>query len=84
MIRPPKMAVLSLSVHSLLHQRPLHLHPTHMTDLPTYLCGHQLVIVLILDQNIYTLTAYQRGNERYVPLLVSPVTGKPTLSQFPV
>ena len=36
MVRPLKMAVLLLSVHPLLDQRLLHLHPTHMTDLPTY------------------------------------------------
>ena len=33
----PKIAVLLLSVHPLLDQGLLHLHPTHLTDLPTYL-----------------------------------------------
>ena len=40
------MAVLLLSVHPLLDQSLPHLHPTHMTDLPTYLPLPQLVIVL--------------------------------------
>ena len=37
MVRPLQMAVLLLSVHPLLDQCLLHLSPTHMTDLPTYL-----------------------------------------------
>lgn len=32
-IRPPKMAILLLSVHPLLNQCLLHLHPTHLTEL---------------------------------------------------
>ena len=36
MIRPPKMAILLLSVHPLLDQCLLHLHPTHLTELPKY------------------------------------------------
>lgn len=35
MIRPPKMAVLLLSVHPLFNQCLLHLHPPYMTDLPS-------------------------------------------------
>ena len=46
MVRPPKMAILLLSVHPLLHQGLLQLHPAHMTDLPTYLLRPQLVIIL--------------------------------------
>ena len=41
MVRPLKMGVLLLSLNPLLH-----LHPTHRTDLPTYLPLPQLVIVL--------------------------------------
>ena len=37
MIRPSKMAILLLSVHPLLNQCLLHLHATHLTNLPTYL-----------------------------------------------
>ena len=32
-VRPLKMAVLLLSVHTLLDQSPFHLHPTHMNVL---------------------------------------------------
>ena len=51
MVRPPKMAlreqaILLFSVHSLLDQGLLHLHPTYLTDLFTYLPQHQLAIVL--------------------------------------
>ena len=35
MVRPLRMAVLLLSVHPLPDQCPLHLQPTHITDLPT-------------------------------------------------
>ena len=45
MIRHPKMAVCLLSVHPLLDQGLLHLHSTHLTELPTYLLPPQLVIV---------------------------------------
>ena len=34
MIRPPKMAVVLLSEHPLPDLSLLHLHPTHMADLP--------------------------------------------------
>ena len=51
MVRPPKMAVLLLSVHPLPDQHLLHLHPTHMTDLPTHLPRPQLMAVLALDQS---------------------------------
>ena len=37
MVQPLKMAVLLLSVHPLPDQGLLHIHPMHMTDLPTYL-----------------------------------------------
>ena len=35
-------------------QHLLHLHPVHLTDLPTYLLPPQLMIALTLDQNIST------------------------------
>ena len=41
------MAVLLLSVHPLPNECLLHLHPNHMTHLPTYLPPPQLVTVLI-------------------------------------
>ena len=49
MMRPPKVAVLLLSVPPLLDQCLFHLHPIHMTDLPTYLPRPQLVIVLTVN-----------------------------------
>ena len=36
-VRPLKIGILLLSDHFLLDQYLLHLHPTHMTDLSTYL-----------------------------------------------
>ena len=36
-VRPLRMTVFMLFVHLWLYQRLLQLHPTHMTDLPTYL-----------------------------------------------
>ena len=68
MVRPLRMVV-HLSVHALRDLYLLHLHPTHMSDLATYLLGTprpQLVI------------AYQRGGEGHVPLLFSLVTNEPT------
>ena len=65
MVRPLKMAVLLLCVHPLPDQCQLHLHPSHMTDLPTYLPQAQLVTVLI------------KGEGR-AALLVSLVTNEPT------
>ena len=67
MVRPLKMAVLLLSVHPLFDQHLLHLHPTHMTDLPMYLPLPQLVVVF-----------NQRGGEGRAPRLVSLVTDEPT------
>ena len=67
MIRPPKMAVLLLSVHPLLDQCLLPLHPTHMPDLPAYLL-----------QIPASDCSYQRGSEGRSPLLVSLVTSEPT------
>ena len=73
MVRTVKMAVLLLSVHPLLDQCLLCLHPTHLTDLPAYLPQAQLVIVLI------------KGAVRAVPsLLVSLVTNEPTCHHFPL
>ena len=37
MVRPLKMAVLLFFAHPLMDKNLLHLHPTYMTDLPTYL-----------------------------------------------
>ena len=63
-VSPLKMAVLLLSVHLLLNQCLFHLHPTQMTDLPTYCPSSQLVIVL------------NKGDEGCAPLLVSLVTNE--------
>ena len=68
MIRPLKMAILLLSVHPLQDQCLLHLHTTHLTDLPTYLPQAQLVIVLMKGA----------GCEGHTPPLVSLVTNEPT------
>ena len=67
MVRPLKVAVLLLSVHCLLHQCLLHLHPTHKADLPTHLRN--------VPGGDYR---YQRGSEGRTPLLVSLVTDEPT------
>jgi len=61
------MAVLLLSVHLLLDQSLLHLHPTHLTDIPTYVL-----------QAPASECSYQRGGEGHAPLLVSMVTNKPS------
>lgn len=47
MVRPLRMAVCLLSVHSLLHQCLLHLQPMHLTHLATSLPLPQLTLVLI-------------------------------------
>lgn len=47
MVRPLKVAVLLLSKHPQLDQCQLHLHPSHKTDLSTYL--PQLVIILMKE-----------------------------------
>ena len=47
MVRPLKMAVLLLSVHPRPDQCLLHLHPTHLIDLLTYLPRPQLMIGLM-------------------------------------
>ena len=73
------MAVLLLSAHPLLKDiGVLHLYPSHMTGLPTYLPPPQLVIVLTLDQTVSTGITNQRGDEGHPPLLVSLVTNEPT------
>lgn len=64
MVRLLKMAVLLFSGHPWLNQCLFHLHPTHITDLPTYLA--QLA------------TASQRSGEGCAPLLVSLLTNEPT------
>ena len=56
------MAVLLLSVHPLLDQCLCHLHPTHMTDLPTYTLQ----------------ASTQRGIEGCASLLASLVTNELT------
>ena len=78
------MAVLLLSVHPLLDQHLLHLHPTHRTDLPTYLPWPQLVIVLTVGAEHLHLLAYRSGGKGRAPLLVSLVTDEPTWHQFPL
>lgn len=60
MVRLSKMAVPLLSLQTLLHQDLLQLHPTHPTNLPTYLSPTQLVTVLI------------KGAVRAVPLCQFP------------
>ena len=67
MVRLLKMAVLLFSVHPLLHQSLLHLHPMHVTDLPTY-----------LPQAPAGDCSYQKGGEGRALLLVSLVTNEPT------
>ena len=59
-VRPPKMAVVLLSVRPQLDQCLLHLHPTHMTDLPAR-----------LPQAPASDCSHQRGGEGHPPLLVS-------------
>ena len=61
------MAGLLLSGHPLPDQCLLHLHPTHMTDLPMY-----------LPQVPAGDCSYQSGGEGRAPLLVSLVTNEPT------
>ena len=67
MIRPLNMAAVLLSVHPLLDQCLVHLYPTHMTDLPTYLPQAPAT-----DE-----CSYQWGSEGHAPLLVSLVTNEP-------
>ena len=73
MVKPLKMAVPLLSVHPLLDQCLLHLYPTHMTDLPTYLFQAPA-------RNCF----YQSGHEGPVPLLISLVNNEHScmLSRF--
>ena len=73
MVRPLKMAVPLLSVHPLLDQCLLHLYPTHMTDLPTYLFQAPA-------RNCF----YQSGHEGRIPLLTSLVNNEHScmLSRF--
>ena len=73
MVRPLKMAVLLLSVHPLLDQCLLHLHPTHMTDLPTYL-SQAPANDCSSFRSEHLHYAYQRGREGHAPLLASLVT----------
>lgn len=63
--RPPEMAVLLLSVHLLLDQHGLRLHPTHKIDLPTYLPATGLVIVLTFRIEHLHLITFQRGSEEH-------------------
>ena len=66
-VRPLKIAVLLLSGHTLLNQCLLHLHPTHMTDLPMY-----------LPQAPASDCSYQKGHEGRAHLLVSLITNEST------
>ena len=77
LIRRPKVAVVLLSIHPLLHR-----HSTHVPDLPMYLPLPQLVIVLIFRSERLHLLAYQRAREGRAPLLVSLVTDETTWCQF--
>ena len=61
------MAMVLLSVHPLLDQCLLHLHPTHLPDLPTY-----------LPQVPASDGSYQRVSEGRASLLVSLVTDEST------
>ena len=60
------MAVLLLSVHTLLNRCLLHLHPIHLMDLPTYLA-----------QVPASDCSYQRGSEEHASLVVFLVTKEP-------
>ena len=61
MVRPLNMAILLLSVHPLLSQCLLHLHPMHMADLPMNLPQAQLVIVLI--KGVAEILSWPSSNE---------------------
>ena len=67
MVRPLRMAVLLLSIHSLLSQCLLHLQPTNKTDFPTYFL-----------QAPVSDCSYQRDSEGCALLLVSLATNEPT------
>lgn len=75
MVRPLKMAVVLLSVHS------MPASPTSLLTGLTFLhtCPRpQLMITLALDQDISSKIAYQGGSEGRDPLQVSLVTDEPT------
>ena len=55
-VRPLKMTVFMLCVHSWLYQHLLHLHPTQMTGLPLYL--PQPLILLTFRSEYLHLLAY--------------------------
>ena len=89
MLRLPNMTVLLLSVHPLLDQSLLHLHPIHKTDIPSQLqsliskCLHtcprpQLVVVLTFRPEHFYYHSLSKGGEVLVPLSVSLVTNEPT------
>lgn len=86
MIRPSRMAIPLLSVCPLLNQCLPHLDPAHMTDLPIYIpptpasgCSSTRSEPFHRDS-----LAYQRGDERHAPLLVSLLTDEPTYLHFPL
>ena len=60
------MALLLLSLHSLLDHCLLYLHPTHLTDFPTHLFQAP------------ANDCSQQGSEKRDPLLVSLITNEPT------
>ena len=61
------MTFFMLTVHPLLDQDLLLLHPAHMIDFPTY-----------LPQALASDSSNPRGGEGHAPLLVSLVTDEPT------
>ena len=70
MVKPLKMAVLLLSVPTPPDQCLLHLHPTYMTDLPTY-----------LPQTPASNCSYQRGGAR--PSASFPGNWRANLTSIP-
>lgn len=72
MVKAHKRTVPGLCEHSLLlNQCLLHLHPTHEQLTFPYTWLPQLVIVLILDQNIFTKMAITGALGGRAPLLIS-------------
>ena len=82
LIRPPKMAVLLLSIHPLLDQCLLHLHLlTRLTFLYAWPRA-QLMTALALDNN--PPQCLSKGQEGHGPLLVFMVTNGPPWQQLPL
>ena len=70
---PLKMAILLLSVYTLIDKCLLHLPPIQVTDLTTY-----------WSQAPVNGYSYQRGGKMCAPLLFFMVIDEPTLCQFPL